>query len=259
MIIDKKADGHIHTALCHHATGAMEDFVVAAIKANLQTICFLEHMEEGIVTSRVTWLTESDFDTYFKEGKRLQERYKNEIRIELGVEVGYNPDRLDIICKRLSARNWDRIGLSYHFHKTAHYSQHLNLVSKRDSILLQLNKEEARQIEEEYYLTLLEAIKNIPATVLCHLDGVLRYHPLRQEFDPPWHIIEALLDAMKKFKMALEVNTSGIAIRGEVFPQKRILAMAIGKDIPLLAGSDAHKPEDVGYSFEDLDALLSSK
>lgn len=256
MIIDQTADGHIHTALCHHATGTMEDFVVAAIKANLQTISFLEHLEEGIETSRVTWLTESDFDSYFKEGKRLRKSYGNKIRIELGVEVGYNPECVDTIRKRLSARKWDRIGLSYHFHKPTNSSQHLNLVSKRDCRLLQLNREEAQEIEEVYYLNLIEAIKNIPATVLCHVDGVLRYHPLRHELEPPWHIIEALLSTMKKFKMALEINTSGIAIRGEVFPQKKILAMAIEKNIPLIAGSDAHKPEDVGCCFEKLNRLL---
>jgi histidinol-phosphatase (PHP family) len=259
MIIDQYSDGHVHTALCHHATGAMEDFVVAAIKANLRTISFLEHLEEGIDTSRVTWLTENDFDTYFREGKRLQERYENEIRIELGVEVGYNPDCTDTILQRLSTRKWDRIGLSYHFHNHTNAKQHLNLVSKRDTKLLQLKREEAIVIEEEYYSILLEAIQTIPATVLCHLDGVLRYYPLRQEIEPPWHLIEALLDAMKAFGIALEVNTSGIAIRGEVFPQKRILAMAMKKNIPLVAGSDAHKPEDVGYCFDKLNTLINLK
>jgi histidinol-phosphatase (PHP family) len=258
MIIDPQADGHIHTALCHHATGAMEDFVNAAINANLQTICFLEHMEEGIETSRITWLTESDFDTYFQEGKRLQKHYANKIRIELGVEVGYNPECIDIILKRLSARSWDRVGLSYHFHRSAQSSPHLNLVSKSDSILLGLNKEDARELEKTYYLNLIEATKRIPATVLCHIDGVLRYHPLRRELEPPWPIIESLLDTMKEFNIALEINTSGIAIRGEVFPQKKILEMAKGKHIPLAAGSDAHKPEDVGYCFAELNTLLTS-
>ncbi len=257
MIIDQKADGHIHTALCHHATGAMEDYVLAAIKANLRTISFLEHMEEGIETSRVTWLTDSDFDRYFKEGKRLQERYKDKIHIELGVEVGYNPDRINTILQRLSTKNWDRIGLSYHFHKPANCSHHLNLVSKRDSRLLQLSKEEARVIEMDYYRTLIEAISNIPATALCHIDAVLRYHPLRQELEPPWHIIDVLLSTMKESKIALEINTSGIAIRGEAFPRKKIVAMAIDKKIPLVAGSDAHKPEDVGYCFNKLDELLA--
>lgn len=257
MIIDQNADGHIHTALCHHATGTMENFVVAAIKKNLRTISFLEHMEEGIETDRVTWLTESDFDAYFKEGKRLQKSYKEEIRIELGVEVGYNPEHVDTILRRLSGRNWDRIGLSYHFHKPANSKHHLNLVSKRDSRLLQLSREEAQTIEEDYYRTLIEAIKTIPATVLCHLDGVLRYHPHRQELEPPWHVIEVLLSAMEKSKIALEINTSGIAIRGEVFPQRKILKMAVEKKIPLVAGSDAHKPEDVGYCFEKLDTLLN--
>ena len=257
MFIDRYVDGHVHTALCHHATGTMEQYVVAAIEANLRRICFLEHMEEGIDTSRITWLTESDFDTYFNEGKRLQKLYKDDIDIELGVEVGYSPEHADTLLLRLSAREWDRIGLSYHFHRPADCRYHLNLVSKRDPRLLQLNIEEARKIEEAYYRNLTQAIEIIPANILCHIDGVLRYHPLRQDIDPPWPIIEALLDGMKKRGLALEINTSGIVIRGEVFPGKKILTMAVEREIPLVAGSDTHRPEDVGYGFTQLDKLLT--
>ncbi len=252
MIIDQHVDGHIHTARCHHAVGTMEEYVLAAIDADLRKICFLEHMEEGIIADRITWLSESDFDAYLEEGNTLKKRYEQKIIVELGVEVGYNPEHANVLQKRVLSRNWDRIGLSYHFHKPAGYDRHLNLVSKRDYRLLQLNVKDAGKIEEEYYLTLAEAIDVIPADVICHLDGVLRYHPLRQEMEQPWPLIRSLLDKMKDKGIALEVNTSGLAIRGEIFPERKILAMAAELGIPLVAGSDAHKPEQVGYGFDSL-------
>lgn len=257
MIIDQFVDGHIHTARCHHAMGTMEEYVIAAIGAHLRKICFLEHMEEAIIADRITWLNESDFDDYLEEGNSLKKRYEQEITIELGVEVGYNPEHADILQKRVLARNWDRVGLSYHFHKPAGYDRHLNLVSKRDSRLLQLDAKEAGKIEQEYYLILAEALDVIPADMICHLDGVLRYHPLRREMEPPWPVINSLLGKMKEKGIALEVNTSGLAIRGEVFPEKKILGMAKELDIGLVAGSDAHKPDQVGYGFDTLNKLIA--
>ncbi len=42
------SDNHVHTNLCGHAKGEMEEYVQAAISKRLKCIVFLEHMEEGI-------------------------------------------------------------------------------------------------------------------------------------------------------------------------------------------------------------------
>ena len=121
--IDTTVDGHVHTRLCHHARGEMEDYVVSAIDRGLQKIVFLEHLEVGINYFESTWLTDADFDYYHAEGKRLQDKYKDTIAIGLGVEVGYNPGNLKQIRQKLARHAWDRIGISYHFFETN--SRHL--------------------------------------------------------------------------------------------------------------------------------------
>lgn len=257
MQIDPRKDGHVHTKLCHHAVGRMEDYVLSAIKKELPGICFLEHMEEGIISSRTTWLTENDFDVYFAEGLRLQEKYHKEISIELGVEVGFNPEKTDILLRRLSKRSWNRIGISYHFHRLAGSAEHLNLIGKSDKAVHRLSLAEAAAVEREYYLNLIAAVHALPGNVLCHLDAVLRHYPRRSQLEPPWQLIESLLENVKKRGMAIEINTSGLAIRGEVFPCRQILALVLQKEIPLLAGSDAHRPEDVGNCFEQLHRICS--
>ena len=256
MLIDPRNDGHIHTALCNHATGTMEEYVLAAIQAGMHHICFLEHMEEGIASKRKSWLSEDDFALYFREGARLKEEYAHQISIGIGVEVGYNPEHVARLRVRIARREWDRIGLSYHFHRPPGENYHLNLVSKSDIRLQQLPIEQAEIIEKAYYSNLIDAVETIPATVLCHLDGVLRYHPQRDLLEPPWPLIEALLDTMQRKNIGLEINTSGLTIRGEVFPARKILGMALQRKLPLFAGSDSHRPEDVGYGFEKLEDLL---
>ena len=124
------SDGHIHTKLCNRSSGEMEEYVQAAIAIGLKEMIFLEHMEEGINTPVKTWLNEQDFDIYFKEGKRLKAKYHGKIIIQLGVEVGYNPEYKEEIITRLAGRKWDKIGLSCHFFSPGPDLQHINLLSR---------------------------------------------------------------------------------------------------------------------------------
>lgn len=256
-MIDINHDGHIHTRFCHHASGEMEEYVLSAIGKGLHSVCFLEHMEAGINYFETTWLTEADFDHYFAEGKRLQSLYAGQIKIGLGVEVGYNPLNSGELLRRLAKRKWDRVGVSYHYYKphtTDDY--HLNLVSRKKVNMQALDKLKADDILKHYFETLIEAVVVLPGTVLCHLDAALRYqdnlHLTRQHYQ----LIDKLFDEMKKKTMALEINTSGIAIRKEVFPAKEIIEMARMYEIPFVAGSDAHKPEDVGRYFSTLNQII---
>lgn len=258
MVIDPFSDGHIHTSYCLHASGTMEEYVKAAIRSGLHQIIFLEHLEEGIRSQRRTWLTASDFECYFEEGNLLKEKYAQVIQIGLGVEVGYNPACYELLLQRLKLHKWDRIGLSYHFMERAPGEDHVNLVSRREPSLLHLSLEEASIIEQNYYLSLMEALDHVPAGVLCHIDAVLRFYPRRQEMTPPWEVIDMFLDKVKMKGMAVEVNTSGLAIRNEIFPAEKILLRVLEKGIPLVAGSDAHRPEDVGYQFSTLEHYLET-
>ena len=56
--------------------------------------------------------------------------------------------------------------------------------------------------------------------------------------------------------MAIEVNTSGYTTKNEPYPSLAILKKAVARKIPLVAGSDAHRPEDVGRYFDKLPQLM---
>ena len=255
LSIPLHSDGHVHTKYCHHAGGEMEDYVRCAIDAGLQEIAFLEHMEAGIHYFEATWLTEADFDAYFETGKALQQKYGQQIRIALGVEVGYNPSCRDELLERLSRRNWDRIGISYHF--MAHPEQgkyHLNLLSRKRVNREAIAKVGADYIFPKYLRTLAEAVEVLPGTVLCHLDAVLRHQPDCSLDERYLEEIRFLLGKVKENGMELEINTAGFATRGTPYPAPFIIEEAIKLDIPLSPGSDAHRPQDVGRYFEKINA-----
>jgi len=255
-LIDTTEDGHVHTKLCHHARGEMEEYVLAAIQKGLRKIIFLEHLEVGINYFESTWLTEDDFDFYHAEGKRLQKKYLDRIAIGLGVEVGYNPRFLEETLRQLALHSWDRIGISYHFLETD--SGYLNMVSRRQINIERLDQLGVDEVVSRYYTVLLEAVAKLPGQVLCHTDAVLRHHPnvvITLEHNG---LIDELLDAVAREKMFLEVNTSGYGTKNEPYPCPAILLKAIQRNIPLVAGSDAHRPEDVGRYFEKLPGLIKS-
>lgn len=252
------SDGHVHCRLCHHAEGEMEEYVVAAIDKSLKEIVFLEHMEEGIEYFKTSWLTEQDFDYYFSEGERLRGKYQKHIRIGIGVEVGFNPSGADELSHRLVRRHWDRVGISNHYLHVAGNSQHLNLLGYTVE-----NRERALAVGtdfilEQYFTNLRSAVLALPGTVLCHLDAALRYVENLSFTQHHFALIDDLLLAVKHKGMAIEINTSGIPGRGEPFPSRQLLKRALHFQIPLLAGSDAHSPKDVGRHFDMLEDYISS-
>ena len=253
-MIDTTIDGHVHTKLCHHARGEMEDYVQAAIKRGLEKLIFLEHLEVGINYFESTWLTEDDFIYYHEEGRRLQEKYLGSLEIGLGIEVGYNPSYIEEIKRRLALHSWDRIGISYHFLATD--SVHLNLVSSKQINIDALDDLGVNEVVKRYYKNLQEAVEKLPGQVLCHIDAVLRHHPKIEITPEHDRLIDDLLDAVARNNMSLEVNTSGYKIKDEPFPSLSILEKAIKRNIPLVAGSDAHRPEDVGRYFDRLPGLI---
>jgi histidinol-phosphatase (PHP family) len=255
-MIDITEDSHVHTNLCHHARGGLEEYVQAAIKCGLHRIIFLEHLEAEINYFESTWLTDNDFDYYHREGQRLKAKYRGKLEIGLGVEVGYNPRGKEELLKKLARHSWDRIGISYHFLETD--NGHLNMVSRRQANIDALDRLGVENVIRLYYGGLLQAVKELPGQLLCHLDAVLRHHPSIHFTDEHIQLIDDLLDAVADKKMTVEVNTSGYRLKNKPFPSTHFLKKAIKRGIPLVAGSDAHRPEDVGRYFDRLPGLVKS-
>jgi len=253
-LLDLRIDSHVHTSLCHHAVGEMEDYVRAAVRKGLRELYFLEHLEAGINYFECTWLDDQDFDRYFAEGKRLQDKYREELFVGLGVEVGYNPARRQAILDKLAGHQWDLVGISYHFMEVD--GRHYNLVSRKAYNIDALDKKGVRQVLTAYFETMLEAVEVIPGDFVCHLDAVLRYHPQIRFDKDHRRQIRRILEAMAAKEMALEVNVSGCRMRGEQFPATWIIREALNRNIRLFASSDAHRPEDVG-SFDMLSGLIA--
>ena len=248
--IDTSVDGHVHTRYCGHAIGDMEEYVLVALERGLKRLVFLEHFEIGVHYLESTWLSVSDFEEYWQEGLLLQEKYKGQIRVGVGVEVGYNPDYLLETKKFLQKYRWDRIGLSYHFFENE--GQHINLLSRKKINQTAFTSLGVSEVLNHYLRGLLVAVKNIPCTVLCHLDAALRHHPEVRYDAGHLSVVDEIVAECVTRGIALEINTSGFPLRGEPFPSLAILKRAKAMGAHFVVGSDAHRPQDVGRYFDRL-------
>lgn len=254
--IDLYTDGHVHTTLCHHATGTMEEYVAAALGKGLKRLIFLEHLEKGVEYFESTWLNEVDFEYYFSEGKRLKQLYDGKIEVCIGVEVGYNPGEVDTILAFLARYSWDCVGLSYHFIEDN--GRHINLLSRKQANWDEISRIGVSNVLGRYFEGLISAVQQIPAHLLCHLDAALRFHPDVYLNKKHQEQIFLLLDLIEQQKMVLEINTSGFAHRGTPYPQEWIVKKAIEKNLSFRLGSDAHHPSDVGQYFSRVPEYLNS-
>ena len=82
-------DYHVHTSLCNHATGTMEQYVRAAVAKGLATICFLDHLtfqEAG----RANAMFPREVPIYVDVARRLARQYRERISVRVGLEIDFS-------------------------------------------------------------------------------------------------------------------------------------------------------------------------
>ncbi len=254
--LDITGDHHVHTRFCNHATGEMEEYVLAAIEKGLRSLTFLEHLEGGLSYTPRIWLTSEDFQEYFTQGARLQEQYGEQITIRLGVEVGYNPRAVDDLLAQLAAFPFTHCGLSCHFYFDG--KKHLNMLSRRTDHIEKMAELGTEPILDAYFSHLIQGCQDIPCDKLCHLDAALRHNaPVLTTHH--YSLIEELFTVMLDKNIALEVNTSGYELRLHPYPAFEIITKARQLGISLIIGSDAHRPEQVGRFFTKISEELKEQ
>lgn len=111
-----------------------------------------------------------------------------------------------------------------------------------------------QRLVEAYY----DALRCLVDTGLCHvvghLDVVKKHLSDRDDFDErqPWYrrTVTATLEAVSASGMAVEINVSGLFQPPVApYPSLWIIDACRQQGIPLIFGSDAHRPDRVGVGF----------
>jgi len=95
--------------------------------------------------------------------------------------------------------------------------------------------------------------------VITHPDLVKIWGSARpQPSKDPQFYYEPAIEAMLDAGVAMEVSTAGLRKPiSEIYPARAMLEMAVDAGIPIALSSDAHRPEDLAYGYEQAVKLLS--
>ena len=240
------SDCHLHSSFSGDSETPLEEMVLAGISRGLKTMCFTEHQDIDYPDSPdgpgSIFLLNTD--SYLYDLARLKEKYREQIRLLFGVELGLQPEVMRQNAVYAKSYDFDFIiGSSHICHgKDPYYPSFFE------------GREESSAYRE-YFESILENVKkNSNFDVYGHLDYVVRYGPDRDKYysyheyrDILDEILETLLDKGK----GIELNTGGIQKGMKDFhPCTDILKRyrELGGEI-ITVGSDSHDAAHIADAF----------
>ncbi|MFX1354266.1 MAG: histidinol-phosphatase, partial [Promethearchaeota archaeon] len=111
----------------------------------------------------------------------------------------------------------------------------------------------------DYYLTLQEMITSpdFKFDIISHFDLPKKFNIKPENSQLIDNQVNKTLELIKKKDLVIEVNTSGLRKPvKEQYPSENILKDIYELDIPILLGSDAHHPDELGFEFKNTITLI---
>lgn len=248
-------DIHMHSSFSSDSEAPMESMVQGAIGKGLKTICFTEHLDYDypVREGAISPLFIVDLDAYQKKCMEVKEKYKSEIEILFGIEMGLMP----YLSKR-----YQKDADKYPFDYIIGSSHLVNGADPYEPYFWETRDEKTAY--GEYFQTIIDNIKNFKSfNTYGHIDYIVRYGPDKNNnysYEKYSALIDEILHLIIENGLSLEVNTAGYKYGlGQPNPQADILMryrQMGGERISI--GADAHKPEHIAYDFDKAENLLKA-
>lgn len=236
-------ESHCHTPLCKHAVGDPEEYCEHALRRGLRGIIFTCHAPLPNNWSADVRMSDAEFDTYVAMVGRAREAYAGRLDVRLGLESDFVPG-LEPWLEKLHRR----VPL-HHVLGSVHYQ----IRFYRD----QYFKGDVFAYQQTYYDHLAASAETGLFDTLAHPDLVKNESPIDWHFPRIRPCIEKALDRIAATGVAMELNTSGLLkALPEMNPGPLQLRLMRERDIPVVLGADAHRPERVGDQYATALTLL---
>lgn len=261
-------DWHSHNSLCRHAEGSIEDYIKRAIEMKLDTIGVSDHFPYEYLENSLVSINEipyreyamklDEVDSYLATVEKLRIKYHNEIQIRIAFEVDYFKSQENFLNLQIEKRldELDYILGSVHI---LHGKSKLFAFDDMRFLSMYKEYESIDNIYLDYYNKLQNMItsENFTFDILCHFDLPKKYNKRANDKELVMNEAIKTLELVKRKDLTIEINTGGLRkdIK-EQYPSFEIIEQIFELDIPILLGSDAHHPNDLGYKFNEILKLL---
>ncbi|PZE19305.1 histidinol-phosphatase HisJ [Paenibacillus xerothermodurans] len=244
-------DYHTHHVRCGHASGELEEYVQKGIELGLTQLGLSDHMPL-LHVDPATYLPGmampmEELPRYAEEALRLQQQYKGQIDIRVGLEGDYIEGYEKEIEQIVTAYPWDYVIGSVHFLGEWDITDHRQLAGWEGR--------DPYEVYVQYYDAVNKAVRTGFFDYIGHIDVIKRFgfKPERSAT----HLEDDVLYAVKAADMAIELNASGLRMpANEMFPSRRMLEKCRELGIPVTLGSDAHQPERLAQFLDQAVAML---
>lgn len=239
------ADYHVHTNFSPDGQAPMEQQIQEAIEHGLTELYFTDHVDydNPYAISDI----QIDYDYYTEYFNELQEKYRNQIILKLGVEIGLQPHLYEQMEQLVDKYKFDFVIAS------THLIDRIDLGQKGWTFFENKTKHETY---EKYLNTLLNNIKSFNSFNVCgHFDYVIRYgnyEDKKMYYDEHKGIIDEIFKTLINKGKGIEINTSGYRYGlNQTHPNFEILKRytELGGQI-ITVGSDAHFAKHLCADFD---------
>ncbi len=242
-------DYHVHTALCRHAEGTLEEYLAEAERKGLTEIGFADHFPLGLLdyTPRAQVTMDPEelsgyIDTVLKLGAS-----SGKVKVKLGIEVDYLPGKEENLREQLSRYPFDYIIGSVHFMDGWDFTHPVYAADYKNK--------DMGQLYGRYFKLVQQACLSGLFDIIGHVDVIKKFgfRPL-EDLEPLWIETARML---RETGTCIELNTAGRDAPVEVFyPDQRLLELCLAEGVSITLGSDAHAPRQVGRYFSEAAAML---
>lgn len=242
-------DSHVHTPLCGHAEGAPGEYLFHARKAGLRGLVFTDHSPMPPWYDPQSRMGLAELPFYLLALERVREA-SPDLYVGIGLEADYHPGTEAFVAHLLKAYPFDYVLGSVHFLGAwpLDHPDHQGEYAWRD----------LKEVFRAYFQEVEKAAQSGLFHAIGHLDLPKKFgHRLPEE--ALLELAEPALRAMAEAGLFLDVNTAGLRKPvGEVYPAPALLRRARELGLGVVLGSDAHRPEEVGFAFRETRDLLLS-
>jgi len=237
-------ESHMHTTLCKHAVGEPEEYAARAEERGLRGIIVTCHnpMPDGF--SPAVRMSQDEFDEYLDLVDRARDTWSDRIDVRLGLEADYFPGHEAWLENQLNSADFHYVLGSVH-PQIAEFRREF-----WDEVPL--------QVQRNYFRLLAEAAETGLFDSLAHPDLI------KNEMADDWFseeimdYIKTCLDRIAVTGIAMELNTSGVnKVIRQMNPFPEMLSAMCEREIPVVIGADAHRPERVADGYEEALDLLA--
>ncbi len=260
------ADYHCHCDYSKDAEGTIDEYCEAAVRRGLSEICFTTHYDANPNSDgRANFIRVNGenkpvhpdlLEPYIEDVHRAAERFLSRgLIVKTGVEFGWYPDCEETVRALKDRYSFDHLLCGIHeindrcFCCNYSYEKLFSSMSADDMVA-------------KYFDQATAAARSGLFDAIAHLDYYRKYGEeyygrdrLQSAHEP--HLAE-FFEALKQTDTALEINTAGLR-KGldSHFPSPGLVnaAKKAGVRIQFL-GSDAHRPQDVGFDFDVAASLI---